>query len=104
MPVEQRIPISVSASGDNEIVAAVAGKQIRALQYSVVCANAVVLTWKSGSTAITGPMPHAANSGNTTPRARDHRDDLFRTAVGEPLVLNLSGNVAVGGWLVYVAR
>lgn len=93
-------PISVSTSGDNVVVSGTGGKQIRVLDYTLVCAAAVVVTWKSSTAgAISGPMSYGANGGVSTPFSPAGK---IQTAVGEDLVLNLGGNVSVGGHLSYI--
>ena len=91
--------INYSTSGDKTVIAAVAGKRIVVTGALVVCGAAVTLVFKSGSTAITGPMAFAAGGGF----GRDARPDgyLFRTDAGQALVLNLSADAAVGGCLTY---
>lgn len=94
------VPISVSASGDTTIVAASAGRRIRVVRWGVVCAGAVVITWKSSvAGAVTGPRSFSANGGIEAPFCPA---GIFQTAIGEGLVINLSGNISVGGELTYV--
>lgn len=94
------VAISVSSSGDNTIVSGSANKQIRVLDYTLVCAAAVVLTWKSSAAgAISGPMAFGANGGVATPYSPAGK---IQTAVSEGLVLNLGGNISVGGHLSYI--
>jgi len=91
--------IAASASGDNEIVDAVAGKKIRVLRWGFAAGGDVTAKWRSGSTDLTGPRPltkYAAAGGAPSPWG------LFETAAGEALNLNLSAAVAVGGELTYV--
>lgn len=91
--------INYSTSGDKTVIAAVTGQRIVVTGALVVCGVAVTLTFKSGSTAVTGPMAFAAGGGF----GRDARPDgyLFRTDPGEALVLNLSADASVGGCLTY---
>lgn len=92
--------ISASSSGDNTVVSGVAGHQIRVVRYSLMCAGAVVVTWKSSvAGAISGPRSFAANGGKVEPYCPE---GIIQTAVGDGLVLNLSGNVSVGGDLTYI--
>ena len=91
--------IDVASVGDNTIVSGVTGKKIRVLQYALICAGAVTLTFKSGTTPITGDMAFAANGGISTPYSPV---GLIETAAGEDLVLNLSASTSVSGHLVYV--
>lgn len=100
VPNPQFAPISISGSGDNTIVAAVGGKQIRVVKASLVCAAPVVVTWKSSAAgAISGPMSFAANGGISEPQTSA---GIIQTAVGEALVINLGTSVSVGGALTYI--
>jgi hypothetical protein len=92
--------ISASAAGDNTIVAGPAGKKIRVLTYHLVAAAAVTLTWKSGATAISGPMPLAPPGVLAVPFAITGVLKTLNAA--DALVLNLGAAVAVGGVLTYV--
>lgn len=97
--------VSISASGDNTIVAAVPGQKIVLLSYAIIAAGAVSVTWKSGaSTSLSGAMPLAANGGaapSAGPLAPGAIVGLMETAAGEALVINLSAAVAVGGHITY---
>lgn len=97
---EQFAAISFSSSGDNILVAAVAGFQIRILSYNLVCAGQTALTWKSSvAGAISGPKSFLSNSGISVAYSpKGH----IQTAVGEGLVLNSSQAVSVGGELTYI--
>lgn len=89
--------IDASGSGDNEIVAAVAGKSIRVVAFFMVAGAAVTAKFRSGSTDISGPLPLAANGGVSA----EARHGLFQTNPGEALNLNLGSAVQVGGALTY---
>lgn len=97
--------INASASGNNTIISAVTGKKIRVLGYTHTASTAVIVTWKSGTTtAISGPMHFATDgsrqgiSGAGTFMAEY---GVMETAVGEALVISLSGVATVGGHLIY---
>ena len=96
--------INATASGVNTVVAAVSGKKLRVLGYSASATAAVTSTWKSASTAISGPMALGV-AGNVSVGlgAASFMSEfgVFETAVGEALVLNLSLATTVGGHLVY---
>ena len=97
---EVRVAINCTGATTNELVAAVAGKQIRVLAFFVRAAGATVLTFKSAATAITGAIPLIANGdlalqGNWCPAG------MFQTVAGEALNLTSSGNVDQDGWLLY---
>jgi hypothetical protein len=96
--------ISASASGNTEVVAAVAGKRIRVLQYRLVCGGDVTVKFRSASTDITGGMPFATNGGISAGAPVQTPAGLlfeFQTAPGEALNINLSAAIAVGGHLTY---
>ena len=93
--------IDAAASGDNQIVAAVTGKKIRVLQYTLVCAAATDIKWYSASssgTALSGLMSIVANSGISTAFSPV---GLFETVSGEALILNLSAANQTSGTIVY---
>lgn len=92
-PVKRGI-IAASSSGNNQLVAAVAGKTICVTSYSYNTAGAVNVKFRSANTDISGLYSWLANQGIAP--ARDP-NCIYRTAVNEALNLNLSGAVAVGG-------
>ena len=94
--------ISASASGDNTVVAAVAGKKIRVLAaVTVMTGTTVSQTWKSanGGTAISGAMTPL--QGGVIPLPYNPLG-WFETIAGQLLNLSLGGAQAVGGAVVYV--
>jgi hypothetical protein len=90
--------IQVGASGSNAIVAAVSGKKIRVLAYTLFASGAVNAKFQSAANDKTGLKYFAANGGIS---AAFCPVGWFETNAGEALNLNLSGAVAVGGELVY---
>lgn len=96
--------ISASSSGNNNLVGAVASKQIRVLAYNFISngtVNAKFQTDGAGTPAdLTGLKYCVANMGICAPF---NPVGWFQGAVGKTLDLNLSSGVAVGGELVYVA-
>jgi hypothetical protein len=91
--------INLTASGSNQIVAAVSGKKIRALAYNFMADAATVARFKSAATDKTGPKFPAANGGIVAPF---NPVGWFETATDEALVLHTSADAGVGGELVYV--
>jgi hypothetical protein len=91
--------ISTAASGDTVIVSGQTAKKIVVHSYAIVASAAVTATWKSASTAKSGGMPFAANSGIACSGGLDDR--WFSCGLGEDLVLNLGTAVAVGGTVAY---
>jgi hypothetical protein len=101
--VNQRIKRKVidhATSGDNELVAAVAGKKIRVYNVVLISAGTVNVRFESGAggTALTGQLNLIANVGF----APGHDPNgHFETAAGQALNLELSGAVSVDGWMTY---
>lgn len=96
----KRAVIDAANSGDNTIVAAVAGKKIVVLHYQIVAEGTVKARFESGAsgTALTGQMNLTTYSG-----ANDRFDyGLFETAVNTLLNLELDGAVSVDGYLTYI--
>jgi len=95
-----RAQISAASIGDNTVVAAIPGKRIKVIGYALVSTSANTIRWKSGAAAnLSGAMALAANGGLSSPS--DKNTVEFETAVGEALVLNLTGATNVGGHVVY---
>lgn len=97
--------IGASTSGDNNVlVAAVASKKIRVLAYLLSGSAAVNAKFSSDPAGtpsyITGL--HYIVSGGQGAAPAFCPVGLFETASGKALGINLSGAVAVGGWLVYI--
>lgn len=93
--------IDAATSGDNTLVAAVAGKKIRVISLLLVSSGTVNVRFESGAsgTALTGQMNLIANTGfsmNWNPGG------WFETAAGSLLNLELSGATSVDGSLSYV--
>jgi hypothetical protein len=94
--------VAASTLGDNTLVAAVAGRQIRVLGFALVAtggANTVRFESGAGGTALTGQMDLGAD-GQLVPGFSP--TGWFQTAAGALLNLELSAATAVAGWLVYV--
>lgn len=97
----KRAAVAASTSGDNTLVAAVAGKAIRVVQIVLVAAGAVSARLESdaGGVALTGSMPLPETGGFVLPFSEA---GWVQTGEGELLNLELSGAVAVAGALSYV--
>ncbi len=95
-----RAVISVSSSGNNEIVAAIPGVSIVVVGYCIICASAVTVKFKSGTAGsdLTGAMPCGANGGLITPQWSGGH---FDTGIGESVNLVLGGAVQVSGYILY---
>lgn len=92
-----RAPFDESTAANHEVVAAVSGKKIRLLAWSLWVAGAVDLTWKSATTAKSQTYP-VSGAGLWEPLLPFH---TLETAAGEALNLTLGGAVAVKGDVWY---
>ena len=96
--------VAASGIGDNQVVNAVAGKQVKVLSYVLVAAGAVSVQWQDdGGANLSGVMALAAN-GQVNPSGGSDAIPLLVTAVGQGLDLNLSAAVAVGGHITYIVE
>ena len=89
--------INATTSGDTQVVAAVSNRRIVVVAYAVVANSAVNIRFRSGTTDITGSMRLVEGGGI----AHAYDAGLFQTAVNQPLIINLSANATVGGYVVY---
>jgi len=92
-------PITISASGDTTVVAGSSGQKIKVMAYSVQSQGTVDVKFKDNATDLTGVFRFNAREG--TGLSTSHPSFLFSTAVGAPLILNLSASVAVQGFITY---
>lgn len=96
--------VDTATSGDNTIVAAVPGRKIRLINYTVIASGDVSIRWKSASTNLSGAMALAANGG-AAPSGSGQSPAGFigvlETNSGEALVLNLGSAIQVSGHLTY---
>lgn len=100
--IQKNIPINVSSSGDTTLIAAPGdGRRIAVSHVHAQAAAAMNVTLKSGSTAITGPMPQAAGGGWVTPPPTHTAQYWYICNNNEALVINLSAAVQLGGILWY---
>lgn len=94
----QQATINFSTSGDNTIVAGTVGKSIKVLQYFFVLASASNLTFKSGSTSLSGPLDY--------PGAGSDVQDFIQLPLtcnqGDAFIINSSSAVQVGGTVWFV--
>jgi hypothetical protein len=105
-----KIPVSVSSSGDTQLVAAPgANKYIRVVSLFLQAGGSVNAKFYSGSsatgTALTGAMPMTNGGppiqGLPMPQTPHGIEGHFDVQPNQALTLNLSGSVQVSGWLTY---
>ena len=101
----KRAVINCATSGDNTIVAAVSGKQIKVIGLTIVPAAAVTARFESGAggTALTGEMQLAAKDIFSLPPTNVGMH-YFETAPGALLNLELSGATATDGFILYIVE
>lgn len=90
--------ISTASTGDQQVVAAVTGKKIRVLSYTIVSTSANAVKFRSASTDKTGAMALAANGGVSTSYSPVGH---FETVAGEALNINLGSAAQISGHLTY---
>jgi hypothetical protein len=59
--VMRQVPINFTGSGDQVLVSGTAGSRIAVLQFFFIVSASVTLTYKSGATALSGPLAFLAN-------------------------------------------
>lgn len=97
----QRVAVAAASSGDNTLKAAVTGKKLRVVAFTLVAASAVTARLESGAggTALTGQMQLGANAPLVLPY---NPAGWCETAAGALLNLELGSAVNVDGVLDYV--
>jgi hypothetical protein len=88
--------INTAVSGALTVIPGIPGHRIIVSDYAWSSASAQQLTWRSGSTDISGAMPVAANGGFT--------GRALLTLVGDSLVLFTSAAGQVGGHVTYTTK
>ena len=91
------LPINFAASGDNVIIAGVAGQIIRVWKLWFI-SGATNITFKDGAIALSGPAPFAASEGMVL----DFDTKPWATCLsGDDFILNQSGSAQVSGMIYY---
>lgn len=103
MTIIRHAVIDTAASGDTELVAAIAEVRISVIAANFIAAGAVNAKFTSdegsGATDLTGPYPLIAQSGASLGYCPQGH---FKTRDGESLVLNLDAAVQMSGSLTYI--
>jgi hypothetical protein len=92
--------IDAATNGDNSIIAAVAAKKHRIHRLVLTVATTTTITFKDGSTALTGAVTLAAG----TPLILDATESewpLFSLSANSAFVINLGGAVQCSGRAYY---
>lgn len=96
-------PINVSASGDNVILANTVPDRVFSVYriFFVLGSTAANVTFKSGATALSGPMPMLGSGTFMLDFTEEH---WYATAPGEDFIINLSAATALAGTVYYTER
>lgn len=92
--------VSISSSGDNTVISGVGGQAIRIYKLVVTAAAAVNVTLKSASTSLTGAMRLTADGSAIVLESNDG-EPLFQCGTADAFIVNLSGAVALTGFVQY---
>lgn len=91
-------PISFSSPGDHTIIPGVNGLQVKVLQFFYVVSAAVVITFKSNATPISGPLTYTGNGA----QVQDYIQLPLTCNVGDSFVMNSDTAAVVGGTIWYI--
>ena len=106
MAILQTANINVNSTGDNLVVAAVTGMQIRVHKLVLIntVATAMTVTIKDaagGNSLATIPLPSSIGGAVNLGRGNVSDSPLFRTATSGAFNVSLSTNTAVTGFVQY---
>jgi hypothetical protein len=93
--------VSAALSGDNTLLAATANTRYLIRRMFLSAAAGVSILFKSGSNNLTGAIPLVANEKVQLDEPYPNIEPWLTTNTNEAFILNLSGAVAVTGWLIY---
>jgi hypothetical protein len=96
-PLVQQAVVSFNASGDNLVILGKVGSRIKVLQFFLVVAAATTFIYKSGSTALSGPLVFGSNSAHVL----DYMQLPLTCNVSDSFIINSSAAVQVGGTIWY---
>ena len=93
------LKVDISTAGDNAIIPATAGQKISVYRFFLIAHGAVDVTFKDGSTDLSGPLPLTGKGASLTLAASG--DPWFEGSTGNDLNLNLSAAARVCGRIYY---
>ncbi len=94
-------PINTASSGDVTIVSGVTGQTVRVLEMVFTAHAATNVTFKDGTTALTGPMELTAAGASFNFFLVASGAPHFITSKGNGFVINNSNAVQLSGYLLY---
>lgn len=93
--------LSISSSGDNTVIAAPSDGFIAIDHINLVPTSAVGVTFKSGSTALSGVYPLEQKQPITLENAMHNSKGVITVATNTAFVINLDTAVQVSGFVRY---
>lgn len=93
--------INISSSGDNEIILAPTDGYIAIDHINLIPTTAVLLTFKSGSTARSGTYPLADKQAMVLENSTQHTKGVIHCSRNEAFNINLGSAVQVSGFVRY---
>lgn len=96
-PLVQQAVINFNASGDNIVILGVMNQKIKVLQFFYVVAAATNITFKSGSTVLSGPLTYGSNAA----QVQDYMQLPLNCNFSDSFIMNSSSAVQVGGTIWY---
>ncbi len=93
--------IDVNSSGANTLIAAPTNGYIAIDHINILPTTAVTVTFKSNTTALTGPYPLDTKQALTLENAYHNTDGVITCKPGEAFVMTLGSGVQVGGMIRY---
>jgi len=104
MPWPAEAVLNFNGTGDTAVVAGVAGQTVRVWQLFFTVDADTLVTFKRGSTVLTGPLTLKAGGAVVLDPVGDHRDPSrpwFTTGAGEAFVISQTGTAQISGRLYY---
>ena len=98
-PACRTSPINFAASGDNTIIAAVTAAPIKVYGLFFTVAGATNITFKDGTTALSGPIVFTNNGSSQ--QLNLWEEPWFYCQPGDAFVMNNSNAVQVSGIIYY---
>jgi len=98
-------PINITTSGDNVLVPGISSRMLRVLSYVITSDTAMTITWKSGSTPLSGAMNIPANTAIVVPFGPPSPYGIvgnLQANYNDDLVINTSTNGNLTGHMVYL--
>jgi hypothetical protein len=98
----RNLPVSISTSGDNTIIAAPGvGKRLAIDHLNYMPASAVNVTLKSGSNSLSGAYPLTTSQGSVFENVMANDHGVIECNDNEAFIINLSGAVQLSGFVKY---